>query len=181
MKKVRRVFAVLLAVVVFKWVMSCGATHDGPSPVKKLTNRVWMDRAPDGPRQRVLSLVLLKKGKRRIGAAVDGSAFRFAVDVLRHRVQGRELTLVFPQDGRKVRFQVRTWRCDDAPAPFDLCLELKAGGRRLVLYSEEQQQLGERLAPHVAGAVEAAGAETFEQELDAIETAPPAWFQRFAR
>lgn len=185
MKKVRLVLAVFLALGVFRWVLSCGTSHDAPPPVKKLTNRVWSNRAPDGPRDRILNLVLVKKGKRRDGAVVDGSAFRFRVEVLRHRVKGRELTLVSPQDGNKMQFQARTWRCDDAPPPFDLCLELKSGKRRLVLFSEEQQQFSlEESSAAVRAAVEAATqGEGRAPELGELEVATslPVWFERFAR
>lgn len=113
------------------------------APGAELVNRLWVDKKAANARDLTFHLMLVEKAKQRVGAAAHTSAWRFHVDRLRFSLDGAKLTLESPQDGTKATFKTRTFPCKGkAPAPFDLCLELKHGRRTVTLYSEKASHFG---------------------------------------
>jgi hypothetical protein len=111
-----------------------------PEAPPKLANQVWVERVHRNPRDMVHDLVLVedKKG-RHFGVTGRASRFRANLDLLLWSQQGDRLNLALPQDRVRVALQYRTWNCKgQAPAPFELCLELRQDRRRVRLYSREQ-------------------------------------------
>lgn len=173
MKKLRTLLGLLAALMVFRWV-SCGPADEGPKG-PRLTNRVWVDKVAEGPRDPVLHFVLVEKGQKRRGVIAQVTKFRMMADQLRYKQNGRKLTLVVPQDDRKMTFKTKVWRCGDAPRGFDLCLELRAGSRALRLYSKRK----------AAFAFEGTGLPALADEVDSgARVATPSnfdWFDARAR
>lgn len=132
-------------VVLFGALLVWGFGPDACEPAKKphdarLVNRVWVDRVPEDKRDVVFHLALMSKAKRRFGAVMRASMWRMYVDVLRFEADGTVLTLISPQEQTRTRFAYRTWRCkNEAPAGFDLCLELSHQGRKVRLYSKADE------------------------------------------
>jgi hypothetical protein len=125
-----------------------------PTP-PAVVNRLWVSGVAKGPRDMVTHLVLVDRMKQRMGGVAHLSAWRLVADRLRYRLTGDTLELESPQDQRKGRYKIRTWECgQEAPSPFDLCLELSQGREKVRFYSERaagfSQPLwvgGEELAP----------------------------------
>ncbi|MCB9649120.1 MAG: hypothetical protein H6730_21320 [Deltaproteobacteria bacterium] len=106
-------------------------------PDVKITNRVWVNKVPKNDRDVVTYFVLLDRMKQRVGALAHVSAWRLYADRLRFRLDGSTLVLESPQEQATTKFKVRTWACPkEAPKPYDLCMELSQGSRKIVLYSE---------------------------------------------
>lgn len=124
----------------------CGTDEDQRKPKDKyLLNRVWTKKIPgsSNARSTTFRLALLDKAKQRLGFVSDMSSWRVYAELLRYRVERNRLTVEFPQNNLKHTFSFRTWRCKDAPKPFDLCLELKGKEGRTVLYSREDAILAQ--------------------------------------
>ena len=177
MRKLRTLVALAMAVLLVRWI-ACAPTAE-KAPIKDLTDRVWVDKVPEGPRDMVLRLVLLGRTKKKRGVVFAASKYRLAGERLRYRVQENQLTIVLPQNKRTVTFAARTYACSDAPGRYDLCLELRHGRRTLRLYSERNASFERRDIPFLGGEPEASldravDADEFDAEL-------PAWFQRRAR
>lgn len=156
--KLRIVLGFLLLVILLRWFACEPGTDRGP--IKHLTNRQWVNKVPDGPKDMVFRLILLGRIKRKMGVVMNASNYRFIGDVIGYRVEGNRLTLTIPQDDAEVTFIARTWPCKNAPKPFDLCLELKRGRQSIILYSQRKATFGADdfealLSPTVDGAGEA--------------------------
>ena len=108
-----------------------------PAPGVQVVNRVWVNKVPKNDRDVVTHLVLLDRMKQRVAGVAHVSSWRLYVDRLRYRLDGDTLHLESPQDQTKATLKFRTWACPkEAPAPFDLCLELRDGRRKVTFYSE---------------------------------------------
>lgn len=103
----------------------------------KLANQVWIDRVPENDRDMITHLLLLDHPRaKNFGVIGHSSQWRHHIEVARWRLDGNTLGLFFPQERHKARLKARTWSCEgEAPAPFDLCLELSRGDRKLKMYS----------------------------------------------
>lgn len=146
-------------------------------PKVDLTNRVWRNKAPKDARDLTFHLVLFDKAKIRTGAMAHLSEWRMYIDRVRFGVDGNTLTIESPQDQTKTKYKVRTWPCKgEAPKPFDLCLELKRGMKKVTLYSEKNAHFGRSLEPALARALTESPAPTCE----GCEAGPQAWFEAFA-
>lgn len=116
----------------------CGTDEDQKRPQDRyLLNRVWADKKMSDPRQSTFRMALMDKAKQRLGMISSTSMWRLHFEILRYRTDKNRLTLESPQDGQRFTLKYRTWRCKEAPKPFDLCLELKHDRGRMVLYSRE--------------------------------------------
>jgi hypothetical protein len=103
-----------------------------------LLNHPWLDRLPADERDMIAHLLVLEHPRARVGVVGRSSQWRHFVEVFKWRLEGNQLTAVFPQERSRVQFHVRTWSCEgEAPRPFDLCLEVRRGERRAFLYSRE--------------------------------------------
>lgn len=119
---------------------------------RHVVNQVWIERAPQGPRDMIGHLVLLDIPEGRFGAAGRSSQWRHLIEVFQWGLEGSRLSVFFPQDRVKAQLRVRSWQCKgEAPEPFELCLEISNGRRSAMFYSLEEWRIdpdhvGESLA-----------------------------------
>lgn len=128
--------AVLALSSIAAWVSVTEPVEEPAKP--RFANHVWVDRLPKDARDRVRVLVPVRKGARTVGVAHHSS--RYSVHAERFTFGRKEgkLELRFLQTRTKKRVDARVWRCEGrAPKPFQLCLELRDGGRRHMLYSRD--------------------------------------------
>lgn len=122
------------------WTMGQGLLgEDETSGTRHVVNQVWIERAPQGPRDMIGHLVLLDMPEGRFGAAGKSSQWRHVIEVFQWGLEGNRLSVFFPQDRVKAQVEVRSWSCKgEAPEPFELCLEISNGRRKAVFYSLEE-------------------------------------------
>jgi hypothetical protein len=109
------------------------AQRSGPD---KLVNQVWLERWPKDSRDMVWHFVAVEHDQRRVGRLGRASRWRVASDGFVWRQDGARLDARFPQNDCRSTLVARTWKCaGEAPKPFELCLELKGGGRVFRYYS----------------------------------------------
>ncbi len=161
------------------WSLSGDDAAEG-SAANLLPNQVWIDRVPESDRDMITHLLVLDHPRaRNFGLIGHSSQWRHHLEVMRWRLDGERLGLVFPQDRRQAKLKARTWECGgEAPEPFDLCLELSNGDRKLRMFShhdwvvEPQGSLHDSMAelaeahPELASLREATVPEAFEVEID---------------
>lgn len=112
--------------------------EDEAAGTKHVVNQVWIERAPEGPRDMIGHLVLIDIPDGRLGGAGRSSQWRHVIELFQWGLEGNRLAMFFPQDRVKAAVNVRSWRCKgEAPAPFELCLEISNGRRKAVFYSLE--------------------------------------------
>lgn len=103
---------------------------------KHLVNQVWVNRLPQSERDMIDYLLLVDSSHGRLGAVGRASQWRQFTELFHWGLEGHRLMLFFPQDERKGKVRVRTWKCrGEAPEPFELCLEISAGQRSMLYYS----------------------------------------------
>lgn len=106
--------------------------------VEHLTNRVWVTGLPTESNDLVGHLVLLDHDKGQYGVRGQSSQWRRDTRIFQWNADGRDLAVYFPQNRKKGKAKVRTWECEgEAPAPFNLCLEVSSGRRQTVFYSRK--------------------------------------------
>lgn len=122
------------------WTMGQGLLgDDAAAGTRHVVNQVWIERAPQGPRDMIAHLVLLDMPEGRFGAAGKSSQWRHVIEIFQWGLEGSRLSVFFPQDRVKAQLQVRSWECKgEAPEPFELCLEISNGRRKAVFYSLEE-------------------------------------------
>lgn len=138
------VLAVVVLYIIWKFLSGLvGGLGSGSAEL--LTDRLWMERLPQQPRELAHVLTLRKVRDHRVGFAAAGSTFRWQVDLVEWSLERDVLTLVTKQDDVVTRFDVKVRRCaGEAPKPFDLCLDLRAGGQTFHYFSREDwKKLGE--------------------------------------
>lgn len=138
--------AAVTAGVALTWTAFCPQDstggEDAVAATDGLVNRPWLNRMPTGERDTIFHLALLKHPKGRVGAAGHSSQWRHRIEVMRWRLKDGNLGVRFPQDGAKGELGVKTWKCGgEAPAPFDLCLEISNDDRVMTLYSREDWEI----------------------------------------
>jgi len=146
----------------------------------QISNRIWVDRVPSSPRDLTLQLMLFDKAKLRGGVISQVSQWRWNAERMRYKIKGSRLTMEFPQDGRKATFTTRIWSCKgEAPKPFDLCLELRKDGAKLVLYSHAKSSKAQQNLPAFDDrALVQTGLDSACE--DCVESLPE-WFERHAK
>jgi hypothetical protein len=147
----------------------------------RLVNQMWIERLPRDQRDRVYQLALIQRQNRRIGIVARASAWQAHIDGFVWEQRGGELHARFPQTGQRLAGTARTWPCKgEAPAPFELCLELRRGQDVLRFYSKTDWVIREATAGPAAADMpvppgwEAALAAPAEPVGDGAET-PGAW------
>jgi hypothetical protein len=123
------------------WVSGDG--EQGVSGTDHLVNQVWIERVPADHRDQIAHLLMIDHPRaRRVGVAGRSSQWRHMIEVFMWRLDGSTLDLAFPQDRVRSRLQARTWDCEgDAPEPFELCLELSRGDRKVRMYSRHEWEV----------------------------------------
>jgi hypothetical protein len=126
--------AALVAVATFA---KCSETEPSGSSSQLLPQRLWVDRMPNDERDMVHKFVLVRSlDHGRFGVSEFGSVWRHHTEVFKWGLHDDRLQMGFPQDRRHVTAKVRTWECEgEAPDGFELCLELRADGRKIRMYS----------------------------------------------
>ncbi len=134
------------------WTLAVGDGDGEVAGTRHVVNQVWIERAPEGPRDMIGHLVLVDLPEGRIGAAGRSSQWRHLIELFQWGLEGHRLSVFFPQDRVKANLKVRSWRCEgEAPEPFELCLEISNGRRSAMFYSLEEwkidpDRVGESLA-----------------------------------
>lgn len=110
---------------------------DEDAGVRNLANQIWLDRLPRDQRDMVNAAVLIERQGRRVGVMARGSRWRSFNDGFVWRLEQNNVVRArFPQENKLYTVRVRTWACaGEAPAPFQLCLEVKRGDQTLRYYS----------------------------------------------
>lgn len=122
------------------WTMGQGLLGDDETAsTRHVVNQVWIERAPQGPRDMIGHLVLLDMPEGRLGGAGKSSQWRHVIELFQWGLEGNRLSVFFPQDRVKAQVEVRSWSCKgEAPEPFELCLEISNGRRKAMFYSLEE-------------------------------------------
>jgi hypothetical protein len=127
------------------WRLSGTDTDAEVASTSHFANRLWIERMPTDERDMVAYLAALKLPEGRFGATGRASQWRQFTEVFRWALEGDRLRAVFPQEGIRAEFQVRTWDCrGEAPRPFELCLRISKGERAHVFYSMEEWEIRPR-------------------------------------
>lgn len=132
---------------------------------KRLANQVWIERLPTDDRDMIHHLVMVEDGGDRFGAFGKSSQWRHFVELFRWAREENRLTILLPQERKRLDLTVKVWNCEgEAPAPFQLCLELSNNRKTSKYYSRhdwsidaaDPDALAELVAatPQLAGALE---------------------------
>ena len=117
-----------------------------------LEGRLWVDRMPSSTRDMVRKFAVVRSVDHGpFGVAERGSVWRHRTEVFQWSRSGSTLRLFLPQDRRRVSYEVKAWRCDDAPAPFELCLELRGDGNTRRMYSRDDWTVTPRPGGDIIG------------------------------
>ena len=115
---------------------------DDSLSTQRLANQVWIERLPKDDRDMINHMVLVEDGRERFGAFGKSSQWRHFVEIFRWAREDNRLTLLLPQDRKRLDLGVKVWDCEDeAPAPFQLCLELSTDKRKVRYYSRHDWTL----------------------------------------
>lgn len=130
------------------WTMGQGLLGDDEAAgTRHVVNQVWIERAPEGPRDMIGHLVLLDMPDQRIGGAGKSSQWRHVIELFQWGLEGHRLAVFFPQDRVKAQVDVRSWSCKgEAPEPFELCLEVSNGRRKAMFYSLKEWHIDPKRA-----------------------------------
>ena len=134
----------------YKMGMFCGETQD---KLEHLSNQVWIERLPQNDRDQIHHLVLLEQGRDRFGGFGRSSQWRHFLEIFMWHRENSRVTLQLPQDRVRLDLDARIWDCEgDAPAPFELCLELKnERGKTARYFSRYDWVIEHGAAPHIDG------------------------------
>ena len=102
----------------------------------RLHNQVWIERLPTDDRDMIHHLVMIDEDGERFGAFGKSSQWRHFVELFRWAREDNRLTLLLPQERKRLDLGVKVWECaGEAPAPFQLCLELTNKKKTMRYYS----------------------------------------------
>lgn len=122
---------------------------DDSLSTQRLANQVWIERLPRDDRDMINHMVLVEDGRERFGAFGKSSQWRHFVEIFRWSREDNRLTLLLPQDRKRLDLGVKVWDCEDeAPAPFQLCLELSNANNRKVRYYSRHDWTIDSLGEH---------------------------------
>jgi hypothetical protein len=108
----------------------------------RLHNQVWIERLPTDDRDMIHHLVMIDEDGERFGAFGKSSQWRHFVELFRWAREENRLTLLLPQDRKRLELGVKVWECaGEAPAPFQLCLELSNKRKTMRYYSRHDWSL----------------------------------------
>lgn len=132
---------------------------DDAASTQHVVNQVWIERMPTGQRDQIHHLAIVDHPQGKVGIAGRSSSWRHFIEGFRWRLEGHRLSLYFPQEEARANLKVRSYDCEgEAPAPFELCLELSQGERSATYYSRRDW----KIEPHDT-----------EATLDALEQTDP--------
>jgi len=133
MKRKMTIFAVLLT-------SSIGLAKLWASSEKDLIeNRVWIDKIPSEARDLVHGRVFFEEPG--FYYEIEQSAFRNYVDLCSYKPHHGHFD-VECQHLEDMKLTLEAYECDDAPEPFEYCLEVTEGdGRTKTFYSMEGMEI----------------------------------------
>ena len=115
---------------------------DADVSAQRLHNQVWIERLPQDDRDMIHHLVLIDDEGERFGAFGKSSQWRHFVEIFRWAREGDRLTMLLPQERQRLDLGVKVWECaGEAPAPFQLCLELTNKRKTMRYYSRHDWSL----------------------------------------
>lgn len=167
------VLAVAGATVAGAWLVGARLMSDddsGADSARHAVNQVWIERLPKDQRDMIGHFVLVKHSQGRIGVIGRSSQWRHFLEGFKWGLEGERLQVYLPQEDAKVSLRIRTWECDgEAPDPFELCMEIDTGKRKVKYYSRKDWVV----EPHEAAAsLDELAAE--HPELAGLDVAAPA-------
>ncbi|MBA3549629.1 MAG: hypothetical protein H0T76_24390 [Nannocystis sp.] len=108
----------------------------------RLHNQVWIERLPTDDRDMIHHLVLIDDEGERFGAFGKSSQWRHFIELFRWAREDARLTMLLPQERKRLDLGVKVWECaGEAPAPFQLCLELSNKRQTMKYYSRHDWSL----------------------------------------
>jgi hypothetical protein len=114
------------------------ASGDELSDGDRVANQLWVTKLPQDDRDMIDHLVLIDDDGERWGLRGRSSAWRHDLEIFQWGREQERLLLYFPQTRSKGQWKVRFWRCaDEAPKPFELCLEISGDGAPRRFYSRD--------------------------------------------
>jgi hypothetical protein len=135
-------FATVGALVLGTYQLGSALLSDDSLATQHLANQVWIERLPQNDRDMINHIVLVEDGRERFGAFGKSSQWRHFVEIFRWAREENRLSLLLPQDRKRLDLGVRVWDCEDeAPAPFQLCLELSNKSHKILYYSRHDWTL----------------------------------------
>ena len=149
------------------WTLgSCVFGDHETAGAEHLANHVWLERLPTDERDMITHFLAIDSRDGRFGLVGRSSTWRHVIEVFKWHREDDRLRLFFPQERSRAAFKVRTWECKgEAPAPFELCLELARGDRSVVLYSRHDWVVDpHEVVEDRSGAIEELVAENAELE-----------------
>ena len=109
---------------------------------RHVVNQVWIERMPQSARDMIGHLVVVDHPQGHFGAAGKSSQWRHIIEGFVWKLEGHRLNVYFPQDEVHAAVAVRTYDCEgEAPAPFELCLEISNGRRSMTYYSRRDWKI----------------------------------------
>jgi hypothetical protein len=131
---------IIIAIILLIW----SGRSMNASSTELLTERVWIDRVTDDPRELVDMVFLVEE--RDFGILGKSSRYRLTFDFVQWKLDGDRLTLHELQEDRRTTYQVRTWRCQAGEAPNDdlpYCMSLTGptGTRKYFASDREESKL----------------------------------------
>ena len=112
-----------------------------------VVNQVWLERLPTNDRDMIGHLALIKHPEGRVGIAGRSSNWRHFIEAYLWKLKGNSLELFFPQDEVHGKVEVKTYDCKgSAPAPFEICMDIKARNRSVTYYSKREWKIEPRNA-----------------------------------
>ncbi len=137
---------VIIAVILLIW---SGRSALHPASTEFLTERFWIDRVTDDPREMVDALFLADDSD--VGLTAKTSRFRLSIDFVEWNLDGERLSIHVLQEDRRAAYQVKTWRCQPGEAPseeLEYCMSLEGpnGTKRYFASDREDARLRAILA-----------------------------------
>ena len=166
MKKLVIVFGLIAA-----GVLGFTLLDEEQKPNELLLDRVWIERIPTSPTDMIAQFAMISDQK--MGVAARGSQWRQMIDIFKYRGNNAKFRLGFPQDKRRLDVSMKAWRCE-APKPFQLCLEIKAGDRTAKLFSRDDWTL-DGAWPEFVPKPQFTAVDLDDNEIDALDPSTRIW------
>ncbi len=161
------------AVITGAWLAGSRLMSDedrGADSARHAINHVWIERVPANARDMIHHFMLVKHPDGRVGLLGNSSQWRHHLELFKWGLEGERLQVYLPQSDTKVSLRIKTWECEgEAPEPFELCMVIDTGKRKLQYFSRKDWVVEPRDA---VDSIDALVAEY--PELAGLEVVPPA-------
>jgi hypothetical protein len=126
---------VIIAIILLIWSGRSPST----ASTEFLTDRVWIDRVTEEPRELVDMMFFAHRGE--FGMTGKSSHYRLTLDSVQWNLDGDRLGIHELQEDRRTSHQVKTWRCQEGEAPsedFEYCMSLTGPNGSKKFYAKDQ-------------------------------------------